>query len=309
MLEMYSSERFTEWDSFIEKSYPGSVIHKRKFIEYHSDRFTDASIIYRNVNGDVIAVIPGNTTGTEWFSHKGLTFGGLITDLKNPRIFTELVTQLDLFLINKQFSTSTFILPSESFYPDGNSAQIYSLHQNGYQLATVEINQVLPHTSNLASKKLSNARSAIRRGLEYSENDSNIEQVHQIIETNLERKYLRKPVHTIEEIRYLQQTFPELIKVCSVNSSNQVLAGAITFESRQCIHIQYMGATIEGRSWRAQDLLISQIWNKATSKGLNLSFGKSTAGLDSELNAELFNFKKEFGSTSEVSFTFKKIFI
>lgn len=307
MLEMYSSDRFYEWDSFIEDSFPGSVIHKRKFLEYHSDRFTDASIIYRDTQGDVAAVIPGAASGAEWFSHNGLTFGGIIAKLHHPSAFTELILQLDRFLLNNQFSSSTIILPSESFFPDGNAAQVYSLHQNSYILSNVEINQVLKHGNNFSPKKLSNARSAMRRGLEYSENEDAIEEVYKIIEYNLGRKYSRKPVHTIEEITYLQKTFPEFIKVCSVSYLNQILAGAITFKSKKCIHIQYMGATEQGRNWRAQDLLISKIWNTSDSEGLNLSFGKSTAGPCSEINVELFGFKKEFGSTPEEILTFKKV--
>ena len=49
----------------------------RKFIAYHGDRFTDASLlVYKNEK--LIAVFPANSDGHTIYSHQGLSYGGLV---------------------------------------------------------------------------------------------------------------------------------------------------------------------------------------------------------------------------------------
>jgi len=46
-------------------------------MDYHADRFTDHSLmVYRR--NKLYALLPGNRTGDTFYSHQGLTYGGLI---------------------------------------------------------------------------------------------------------------------------------------------------------------------------------------------------------------------------------------
>lgn len=75
----YSPSRKKEWDNFVEKSKNGVFLFYRDYMEYHSDRFKDFSLMFYN-KGRLVSLLPANVSGNTLFSHAGLTFGGFITD-------------------------------------------------------------------------------------------------------------------------------------------------------------------------------------------------------------------------------------
>ena len=73
----YNSRLKEEWDSFVEKSRNGTFLHKRGYMEYHSDRFADHSLMFYNCDVPV-AVLPAHIKDSCLCSHNGLTYGGLL---------------------------------------------------------------------------------------------------------------------------------------------------------------------------------------------------------------------------------------
>jgi hypothetical protein len=67
------------WDNFITNSKNGTFLFYRDYIEYHSDRFIDYSLMFY-LGEKLIAVMPSNIKDKTLFSHDGLTFGGIISD-------------------------------------------------------------------------------------------------------------------------------------------------------------------------------------------------------------------------------------
>ncbi|MDE7411963.1 MAG: GNAT family N-acetyltransferase, partial [Paramuribaculum sp.] len=69
------------WNSLVTDSRQGTMLHKREYMDYHSDRFTDCSLIALRRDKPV-AILPANITddGT-LHSHQGLTYGGWLTPL------------------------------------------------------------------------------------------------------------------------------------------------------------------------------------------------------------------------------------
>lgn len=79
-VERYQNVNKTEWDNFIKSSKNGLFLFYRDYMDYHSERFVDHSlIIYKK--GKIAALFPANEVGSEIQSHGGLTFGGLIMNL------------------------------------------------------------------------------------------------------------------------------------------------------------------------------------------------------------------------------------
>ena len=65
------------WDNVVYKSKNGTFMHSRKFINYHGDRFKDASLlVYKN--DKLVAVFPANRKDDVVFSHQGLSYGSLV---------------------------------------------------------------------------------------------------------------------------------------------------------------------------------------------------------------------------------------
>ena len=80
-LRKYSTDLFEEWNELVEKSKNGTFLIDRNFMDYHSHRFNDCSLLFYHKNKPV-ACLPAcyNNIDRNVYSHQGLTYGGLIMD-------------------------------------------------------------------------------------------------------------------------------------------------------------------------------------------------------------------------------------
>ena len=76
-IQRYSPDKAIEWNQFVVQSKNGTFLFDRRYMDYHSDRFIDHSLmIYKR--GRLYALLPGNVPNGTFYSHQGLTYGGLI---------------------------------------------------------------------------------------------------------------------------------------------------------------------------------------------------------------------------------------
>lgn len=286
------------WDNLVTESTLGSVIHKRDFMEHHKDRFQDRSICFWN-REELIAVIPGTSDGVTWSSHAGLTYGGFISRGNTPSELVHFSQELLKYLKNQGYKRATITLPSTSFCQESVVLQSYALQRIGFELAEVHLNQVFDPQKVLPKKKIQNARTASNKGIKISDSRTNLREVYDIISQNLSTKYGRNPVHSIDELHHLIGKFPVDIKVYSANLDNQILGGAITFNSNRCVNLQYLGVSEFGKRIRAQDLLLHSVINECIENRKYFSFGKSTSGDKAALNENLFKFKSEYAASPD----------
>ena len=73
----YEPAQAAAWDAFVERSPNGLMLFRRGYMDYHADRFTDASL-WLSEDGRPVAVLPASRDGDTVVSHGGLTFGGLV---------------------------------------------------------------------------------------------------------------------------------------------------------------------------------------------------------------------------------------
>src|SRR3546814_8817995 len=67
------------WNALNRHAGNGHFMFDRGFMDYHADRFSDASLMVVE-DGTPIALLPANVADAEAWSHQGLTFDGLVTD-------------------------------------------------------------------------------------------------------------------------------------------------------------------------------------------------------------------------------------
>ena len=65
----------------MSKGKNSTFLFQRDFMDYHSDRFMDHSLLVFK-DEKLIAVLPGNQVDNTVYSHQGLTYGGLIVHKK-----------------------------------------------------------------------------------------------------------------------------------------------------------------------------------------------------------------------------------
>src|SRR5690606_21597629 len=79
-IKKYEDSDKIMWNKFLLKCKNYHFMFNRDFMEYHSDRFEDFSLIFKNDEDEIIALLPGNIKDNIFYSHQGLTFGGFLFD-------------------------------------------------------------------------------------------------------------------------------------------------------------------------------------------------------------------------------------
>jgi len=68
----YTSEFEKEWDSFPRESKIGHFFFQHGYMEYHSGRFKDASLLVRDERQKLLGLLPANHSGNILHTHQGL---------------------------------------------------------------------------------------------------------------------------------------------------------------------------------------------------------------------------------------------
>ena len=93
VIARYTPDFRDRWNDFAARSRCPSFLFRRDYMEYHSDRFADCSLLAFNTRGRLLAMLPAEISGDTVSSHRGLSYGGWIT----PRRHFNGTTMLDLF--------------------------------------------------------------------------------------------------------------------------------------------------------------------------------------------------------------------
>ena len=62
-ITLYRKEARQDWDLFVNQSKNGTFLHLRGYMDYHSDRFADYSLMAWQ-NGKIIALLPASRQGS-----------------------------------------------------------------------------------------------------------------------------------------------------------------------------------------------------------------------------------------------------
>lgn len=300
MLEIirYTSEKKNAWDEFVKKSVNGTFLFYRDYMEYHSDRFTDYSLmIYRK--NSLTALLPANRVKNTIYSHQGLTYGGLILDKKSKSIETKWIIE-HLIVFFKVQGISEFyykcIPPFYSLYP---TYQIdYFLYQKGSEVYEKKMNlaMCLQQELQLSKSKLKHFRKTEIKAIEFREETDFTSFWNDVLIPRLALKHQAKPVHTLDEIRLLQRRFPQHIRQFSAYFENKIIAGVTIFETTHVVKSQYGATTEKGEKLRALDYLFIRLIQKYKEEGKAFfDMGVVNEKNRSDINEGLLQQKNELG--------------
>ena len=74
----YTQDRRTEWDNFVRGAKNSTFLFLRGYMDYHSDRFRDCSLMFYDERNRLVGLLPANLAEDTLYSHRGLTYGGLL---------------------------------------------------------------------------------------------------------------------------------------------------------------------------------------------------------------------------------------
>ena len=81
IVKRYETKNYSDWNAFISTAKNATFLFNRDFMEYHSDRFDDFSLMIYEED-KLVSVLPANRVGATIYSHQGLTYGGLVYNNK-----------------------------------------------------------------------------------------------------------------------------------------------------------------------------------------------------------------------------------
>lgn len=296
-LRRYIPSDKVSWDKFVEDSKNGTFLHKRDYMEYHSDRFADYSLMaFRD--GRLYALLPACSQGHDFVSHAGLTFGGLIMNRKaTASDILTLFSSLSVFLKERGFSRMVYSPTPHIYHSLPSEEDLYALFRQGATLSTRKIASAIELSNTLRWRDI--RRAGIRKALKedlYVVQTDDFSQFWKILEENLRNKYDAAPVHSLQEISRLNSIFPDNIRLYVVKKGEREIAGVVMYVSRLVAHCQYISADKVGKEAGALDLLFNQLLTHDFKDYKYFDFGTSNEDGGRYLNESLIYQKEGFGA-------------
>lgn len=307
-IKPYSVSLKKEWDDFVLYSRNGTFLFRRDYMDYHADRFEDCSLmIYYEEK--LKSLIPAHRNGDVFYSHQGLTYGGIIVDTTMKagamlELFEEVIRYLNSVSITKWIYSPVPYIYSK--YP--SEEDLYALYRLDARLATRKISTVIPLVADkldFSESKRWSVRKAVRESLVLCQDDR-FDLFWFILENNLREKYDSRPVHTLEEIQRLHKYFPDNIvlhRVC--NADGNTVAGCVMYVTDTVAHAQYISSTEEGRRKRAVDFLFWHLINETYAHKKYFDLGTSVVQGGRIMNESLIHQKEDLGGRAVVYDTYE----
>lgn len=292
----YTSALAGEWNKFVATSKNGTFLMFRNYMEYHADRFDDASLMIR-ADGKLVAILPAHRVQAQLHSHQGLTYGGLIV---SPMMVTPLMLHVFSAVIDylRSERITTFVYKT--------IPHIYHrLPAEEDRYALFRANAVLYRRDLLSSidmarrpkpqdRRRRGATKAERAGVEVGES-ADWDNYWSLLSEALQLRFGVRPVHTLQEISLLHSRFPQNIRLFTGILNGKILGGVVIFETDEVAHIQYAAANADGFACGCLDLLMFHLLDNVFAKKRWFDFGNSTEQQGRWLNDGLIEQKEGFG--------------
>ena len=297
-VKQYTPSQSLEWNAFLTRSKNGTFLFDRRYMDYHSDRFADASLmVYRRQR--LWSLLSANRVGQVLYSHQGLTYGGLVIDWKataaevceamqaiNDHLRAEGVTRV----VYKAIPAVYPLMPADE--------PLYALTEVcRARLTSRDIASVIDREAALPLSELRRRgrRKAQHQGVcvRYSDDFATF---WQLLTDNLRTKYNARPVHTLDEITLLHDRFPDNIRLYAAFLGDEMVAGTVLYVTPRVVKTQYISASPRGKEVCALDMLFPQLLTDMPGKQRFLDMGTSAMDDSTALKRSLIFQKEGFGA-------------
>ena len=291
------------WDDLIGRSCNGTMLHTRRFISYHGDRFRDRSLVLEDRRGRVVGVFPAAEDPSDpevIVSHPGLTYGGLVHDgsVRGASMIGALEEIASCYrglgyggLRYKAVPAIYHVAPADD--------DLYALFRLGARRYRCDLSAAidLPHRGRVSQLRVRSRKRAEAAGVSGDEGWAEVAGFWRILECHLDSRYGVSPVHSLEEINLLHDRFPDEIILIAGKIGEVLLGGTVLFLAGPVLHMQYTATTEEGRVKFVTDLVMEQAIDLGRQLGCRFfDFGTSTVDQGWSLNQGLYQFKVSFGA-------------
>lgn len=293
----YSFDQKSVWNQFVLNSKNGTFLFDRNYMDYHSNRFCDHSLmIYRK--GKLYSVLPGNENDHVFYSHQGLTYGGLIMNDKVTALDSvEMLNAINDYLRKHGFVKVVYKAIPMIYHVHPAQEDLYALFRNcNLKIIGRNISSTIVQSNKI--KFIESRKSGIRKALNNNiaiRKSDDLAAFWEILDANLRCRYGVAPVHSLKEMELLHSRFPKNIELYLAYRNDVVLGGTLLYLTRQVVHTQYISANVEGKEFGVLDLLFDYLINQEYTDYPYFDFGQSTEAMGHRLNESLIFQKEGFG--------------
>ncbi|WP_209599009.1 MULTISPECIES: GNAT family N-acetyltransferase [unclassified Ruegeria] len=300
VIKPFSLDDSPLWDAFCHVAVNATLLHSRRFLSYHGDRFEDLSLLLYDKD-QLRAILPAARApndATLVVSHPGATYGGFV---HAGQLAGE--NAIDAFHAVAAHYRSVgcdrlLYKPVPHIYAQSPAADdLYALFRLGAERQRCDLSSTidLSFRRPVSSRRKRSLEKA-RRVVSVSADIAKLDALWDVVEDNLARKHKTRPVHSRTEIKDLATRFPDEIKLRTAHIGDKIVAGTLLFASRQVWHAQYIASSEDGYAVSALDAVFDTSIKDAKSAGVRyFDFGSSNEDHGRVLNAGLYRFKTEFG--------------
>lgn len=300
-IERYTTERCLEWNNFVAASRNGTFLFDRNYMDYHSDRFEDCSLMFRNEKGKLLALLPANIRHGVLYSHQGLTYGGLVTATRLTATTTlEIFETLNAWLTKEHIKKVVYKCIPHIYHRYPAEEDLYALFKVCH--ARLLVRNISTTIDLRAPLKWSHGRilsvnKACKAGIKVTESND-YDTFWNILDSNLTAVHGVKPVHSAEELKLLHSRFPSKIRLFTAALDDEMLAGVVIYDCKPTIHTQYISASEKGKQMHALDIIFLHLLKSGffdTTEYHYTDFGNSNEQQGQYLNESLIYQKESFG--------------
>ena len=301
-LERYTPDRIGEWDSFVKESRNGTFILTRPYMDYHSDRFKDFSMMMRR-RGRLTALLPANISGDTLRSHQGLTYGGWIVPMRHYdaadtlpmwRCWLEGCRAAGIRMIDYKPVPGIFTrVPAQE--------DEYVLFRTGGVLAECNLSTAvdLRYPRGLNTLQRRHLRHALALN-PVIEETRDCRPFWEMLSMCLSERHEAAPVHTAEELQLLMDRFPDNIRLHEIRLDGKLAAGVCIYDTGVTAHTQYIATTAEGRHCNMLTPLMVHLMDEVYAGRRYFDFGTSNEDHGRVLNEGLVRQKCAYGGSGVV---------
>ena len=304
----FTAKDTKDWDDFVNQSNNGTIFHSRRFLGYHpEDKFHDHSLIFHKKE-KVIGVLPAAVIVEDGenilASHPGTSVGSCAVPVELS--FSDalrIVEKLSSYCEGNNFCKIRITQPPLIYSRRISQYMDFAFRKAGYHYLRREVSSIL-FLENSVKENLAKFKSTHRTAVRKAEKSGIIirqtedyENFYKILKKNLSIRHDVSPTHSLSELLYLKDLFPNKINLFGAYLKNEMIAGVINFVVNDRIVLAfYISHKKQYQELRPINLLFYKIFDWAICNNFKVfDFGIFT--VHEKPNMGLARFKENFGAS------------
>lgn len=297
-IRRYRPEDAELWDRLVAESRQGTLLHMRGYVDYHSDRFIDCSLIALR-KGKPTAILPANIDSDSILrSHQGLTYGGWLTPLSHFD-GTDMLELFDAWtgwcrgnaireIIYKAVPHIYHRIPAEE--------DLYALFRFGATIETVNLSTVIDMREippfNTQQKRHLKKSTALNPWIQETDK---VSEFMPLLKECLKERHNAVPIHTESELQLLKDRFPQGIRLFLSGYNTEPEASVCIYDTNSVAHCQYIATSETGRQNGVLSYLFHHLIHYIFRDHRYFDFGTSNEDAGRILNSGLLHQKTGLG--------------